>query len=76
MLLRGSYKIKWNSLIQPKSGQDTMSDLKALIKGLRQANVHHRRFVPELSLRHAMTKDVIRKALEDSSKSLRRSLPI
>lgn len=47
-----------------------MSDLKALIKGLRQENVHHRRFVPELSLRRAITKTVVRRALEDSGRFL------
>ena len=47
---------------------DTMSDLKALIKGLRQENFHHRKFVPELSLCRAMTKDVVCKALEDSGR--------
>ena len=40
-----------------------MDEIRALIKGLRQENIYHRKFVPELSLRRAMTKEVIHKAL-------------
>ena len=47
-----------------------MKTVGAVIKNLRQENIHHRKFVPELSLRRTMTKDVIRQALEHSGVAL------
>jgi hypothetical protein len=44
-----------------------METARALIKDLRRENIHHRKFVPELSLWRTITKEVIRKALEHSS---------
>jgi hypothetical protein len=40
-----------------------MDELKVHLKGLRRANIHHRRFIPELSLYRAVTKQAIGKAL-------------
>jgi hypothetical protein len=43
-----------------------MNALKTLLKSLRQENIHHRRFVPELALRQALTSQIIGEALDDS----------
>jgi hypothetical protein len=47
-----------------------MDELKLLLKNLRRENIHHRRFVPELSLYQVLTKNAIRKGLGDAGISV------
>ncbi len=43
-----------------------MNGLKTLPKSLRQENIHHRRFIPNLALRQALTSKIVSEALDDS----------